>query len=58
MLSDKIMRQPFYYARWYCCRNPECRTTTIMPQQFRVYREARELWGETAITSTASKAAV
>jgi hypothetical protein len=31
----------------YNCTNAECRTTLIMPDEFKVYRETREIWGET-----------
>lgn len=35
-ITDRILRQPFYYSRWFYCRNPSCRTTTIMPERFKV----------------------
>lgn len=38
-ITEKQLRQPFYYSRWYICRNPACKTTTIMPEEFRVYRD-------------------
>ncbi len=30
-------RQPFYYSRWYRCLNPNCKTTLIMPEQYKVW---------------------
>jgi hypothetical protein len=37
-LTEKQQRQPFYYARWYRCTNSQCRTTLIMPEEFKVWR--------------------
>jgi hypothetical protein len=36
-LTDRLLAQPFYYSRWFNCRNPDCRTTLIMPKAFRVH---------------------
>jgi hypothetical protein len=36
-VTAKLLRQPFYYSRWFYCTNPSCRTTLIMPEHFRVY---------------------
>jgi hypothetical protein len=36
-ITAKQLAQPFYYARWHRCRNPECKTTLIMPEQFKVW---------------------
>lgn len=36
-ITNKQLQQPFYYSRWYNCTNPECKTTLIMPDEFRVY---------------------
>jgi hypothetical protein len=45
MIGEKQLRAPFYYSRWYRCMNAECQTTLIMPNEFRVYPETREIWG-------------
>jgi hypothetical protein len=36
-LGERQRQTKFYFARWYRCRNPECRTTLIMPEQFKVW---------------------
>lgn len=35
-ISAKQLRQPFFYSRWYKCINNQCRTTLIMPNEFKV----------------------
>ena len=45
-ITDKELRRPFYYLRWYNCTNPDCATTLIMPPDFRSFamrRPARDL---------------
>jgi hypothetical protein len=37
-ITDKQLRQPFYYSRWFNCINPTCKTTLVMPDRFRVFR--------------------
>ena len=29
--------RPFYYSRWFRCTNAECKTTTVMPDRYRVW---------------------
>jgi hypothetical protein len=36
-VTEKQLRQPFYYSQWYCCMNSKCRTTLVMPEEFKVY---------------------
>jgi hypothetical protein len=36
-IGERQLRQPFYYKRWYNCRNDNCRTTLIMPERFKVW---------------------
>lgn len=36
-ITDRERRRPFFYARWFRCVNPACRTTTIVPEQYRVF---------------------
>ena len=38
-IGPKQLRRPLYYSRWYCCMNQHCRTTLIMPEQFKVRNE-------------------
>jgi hypothetical protein len=39
-ITEKELSRPFYYRRWFNCTNPRCRTTLVMPERFKVYREA------------------
>lgn len=41
-ITDKELRRPYYYQRWFCCRNPGCKTTLIMPPRYRVFNVAPE----------------
>lgn len=36
-VTTKMLRQPFYYSRWYNCVNHSCKTTLIMPKEFMVW---------------------
>jgi hypothetical protein len=36
-ITAKELAQPFYYSRWYNCPNHGCKTTTIMPDEFKVW---------------------
>jgi hypothetical protein len=38
-ITAKHLAQPFYYERWFYCNNRACRTTLIMPEEARVYRD-------------------
>jgi hypothetical protein len=38
-ITPKLLKQPYYYSRWYCCVNPNCRTTLIMPEKFKVFNQ-------------------
>lgn len=51
MLTEKVIKAPFYFARWFRCINPACRVTLIMPPQFKVYREDRQVWDDDASTN-------
>jgi hypothetical protein len=42
-ITDRELRQPFYYSRWFYCRNPRCRTTTIVPDRYRVFNVEPEV---------------
>lgn len=41
-VTPKQLEQPYYYSRWFNCTNPECKTTLIMPDQYRVYPISHE----------------
>jgi hypothetical protein len=34
-ITAKELARPFYYTRWYTCRNRRCRTTLIMSAEHR-----------------------
>jgi hypothetical protein len=36
-ISNRELRRPYYYRRWFMCRNSDCRTTTIVPARFQVF---------------------
>jgi hypothetical protein len=36
-ITDRELRRPFYYRRWFYCRNPRCRTTVIVHDRYRVF---------------------
>lgn len=36
VITDRHLRQPFYYSRWYNCNNKQCRTTLIMPNENKI----------------------
>jgi hypothetical protein len=59
-IREKHLAQPFYYTRWFCCVNQQCRTTLMMPERFKVWNghvKAKEkadaaeqgqvVWGDT-----------
>lgn len=41
-ITDKLLRQPFYYSEWYYCSNKRCRTSLLMPDKFKVYPDVAE----------------
>lgn len=36
-VSERELRRPFYYSRWYRCMNGNCKTTLVMPPEFRIF---------------------
>ena len=44
-VTAKHKNQPYYYARWFQCINPDCVTTTIMPPRFIVWNRAGRAHG-------------
>jgi hypothetical protein len=36
-ITAKQLRKAFYYSRWFYCVNPHCRTSTIVPDRYRVF---------------------
>jgi hypothetical protein len=35
-VGDKQLRQPFFFARWFCCMNKSCRTTLVTPERYKL----------------------
>lgn len=35
-ISEKQLRQNYYYSKWFHCRNTNCQTTTFMDDKYRV----------------------
>lgn len=36
-ITDKLLKQPFYYSEWYYCMNNRCKTSLLMPEKFKVF---------------------
>ena len=34
--TNKYLRRPYFYTRWFCCMNKSCRTTMVMPERYKV----------------------
>ena len=43
-IGDRQRRQRFFYTRWFCCMNKQCRTTLVMPERFKVANPV--VWGD------------
>jgi len=41
-VTENELAKPFYYSRWYICRNRGCTTTTIMLEEFKVWKGSGE----------------
>jgi hypothetical protein len=35
-LIDKHSHRPYFYMRWFCCMNKNCRTTLVMPERYKI----------------------
>lgn len=48
-VTQKMLRQPFYYRRWYYCTNMDCVTTMVMRDEDKVptHEGHDTLWTET-----------
>ena len=42
-ITERELRRPFYYARWFFCVNPRCRTTVILSDRYRVLNVGPEV---------------
>lgn len=36
-ITEKLLRQDYYYGYWYRCRTAACRTNLIMPDEAKVF---------------------
>jgi hypothetical protein len=36
-ITAKELRRPFYYSRWFFCRNPRCKTSTVVLPEHKVW---------------------
>lgn len=36
-ITPKLLKQPFYYRKWYYCTNTDCRTNVIVRDEDRVW---------------------
>jgi hypothetical protein len=35
-IDDRQRHQHFFYTRWFCCMNRQCKTTLVMPVRYKV----------------------
>jgi hypothetical protein len=49
-VGDKQLRQPFYYARWFCCMNRSCKTTLVTPEKYKLMNPvvSSDRWSDNA----------
>ncbi len=38
-ITEKQLKQPFYYKQWYFCPNKNCQRTTFMKDEDRVFNK-------------------
>jgi hypothetical protein len=48
LLTKRHLRQPYYFSRWFYCRNPSCPVTLHMSEAFKVRRPNHEQTSRTA----------
>jgi len=36
-ITAKHLRQPYFFSRWFYCRNPDCPVTIHMQEEFKVW---------------------
>lgn len=36
-ITEKLLSQPYYYSKWFCCKNRRCRTDIFYNEIYRVY---------------------
>jgi hypothetical protein len=48
LLTQRHLRRPYYFSRWFYCRNPSCPVTLHMSEEFKVRRANNEQTSRTA----------
>jgi hypothetical protein len=43
-ITAKHLRQPYYFTRWFFCRNPQCLVTLHMAERYKVRNAVT--WGD------------
>ena len=38
-IGEKQLRKRYYFRRWYCCPQKDCKTTLVMRDQDKVYND-------------------
>jgi len=41
-ITEKQLKQPFFYLRWYYCLNRKCKTKQVMPDEFIIYNKNKK----------------
>ena len=41
-IRQKQLRKRYYFRRWFYCLHKDCRTTTVMWNEFRVYKKGSD----------------
>jgi hypothetical protein len=41
-ITEKHLRQPFYFSRWFFCTNPYCKVTMHVAERYKVWNGKRE----------------
>ena len=44
-ITEKHLRQPFYFRRWFHCTNPQCRVQMVCAERFKVHNVV-VVWGD------------
>lgn len=45
-ITDKLLRQPYYFSRWFRCLYRDCKVTLIMVEKYKVYTADQLTWGD------------
>jgi hypothetical protein len=53
-ITDKQLKKPYYYSRWFYCQNPHCKTTVIMPERYKVFNSEQKAQRRSSYSITAN----